>query len=360
MLPNKMQMKRLTYIQRLCLRPGLSWALVLSLFLTMPSSVLAYPVHPAVVSQGVWGEVQSPAMPWAWNPDRVYPSFTDSTRSVTMIFSSHGSAVDGQWAAGKLIRLGESVPRSKPVVIWIEHAEPAGLPANLEELQQRIPVVHGQPVDWCRELVLYENSGKIEMLRVLFEQALSAERDPKILFQHATDAYSTQLRKGIEDLRRRGRPVDIRVEEPSAEAYLNMLRRDAMGLMAAYWLRQGKFPEAWASLMLAYRYFDEGLRLRDHLLGERIRRSVLTGVPSQHMIVRGSAHQKNLMDYWDHHEQKYSCVTQPLESGSGESSRPDLTAYVAEYFSIPQPDTETGRNFIGAQISGLARQFSLR
>ncbi|MBI4550282.1 MAG: hypothetical protein HY714_05100 [Candidatus Omnitrophica bacterium] len=267
--------------------------------------------------------------------------------AVQVVLSAHGSARDAEWCSVLIRRSLRDVPADVPVFIWLEHAYPGGMPDTVRGLQRKIPSAAGSAVNWQRELLENTLPHETEIaLRDPFERArrkedLFPEKKPFL-----SDDFMRKIHPDLTALA--GNPWKIRIlrEEPSFEAYVEDLRRDALGRMTEYWREKGRKDLALASLALAYRRLKRSLWIRDQALADSIAEIQASHPDSVHFIVRGLAHIETLGKSLSLAGIKHKDSLQ-----TGRQSR--IQSYLIRHGALPSAETVTGISFLNEELARL-------
>ncbi|MCM8776109.1 MAG: hypothetical protein NC930_07180 [Candidatus Omnitrophica bacterium] len=262
---------------------------------------------------------------------------------VAIVFSAHGTAADAQWT-GTQIRRFLKHDELRTAVIWIEHANPVGLPQTIRELEDRLGDRHRPEWNWIEQF----SSDRLSLdasraLRAIFDQAKQEEGDSLRYFFDSEDSFSKGLREEIKSLNNRGYSVQVKIEEASFKSYLDFLRRDAMSLLASYWASRRDEKKSLASLAFGYRWFSESLEDRDQTLAFAIRRECLKNPNAIHIVCRGLAHIGTLSRSLTSQGLSHRYVVQ---ADAADRMASDLRRYVLRYHELPSFENPSGRFLI--------------
>ncbi len=292
-------------------------------------------------------------------PFETIPGSFASTGPVNLIFSSHASREDGLWSARQIRGiLAKAVP-GEPAVVWIEHAYPAGLPMTVAELERRFPL-NAEKTSWYETLISGDMPAKQKtFLRLIFESALRSEGAGEEMFWNSTDPFYREIRKALEGLRRFGWNLKVQTEIPVFEAYLEDLKRDALGVAALEWLHRGERDQALLSLGLAYQACARSLALRDEALGLRIAKVRSRDARTRSIVVRGLAHEQPLGAFFKNAGIAFRSALQ----GAGNQSvlpgaEPDLKIYLLTHRKLPELGDPAGFQFLQAKLASLKAEGS--
>jgi len=281
-------------------------------------------------------------------------SFKGASRSVGMVFAAHGVPEDADWAIGQVQELLSEVDRNRPIVIWIEHAEPLGLPQTVHELQAQFQDPQGPAIQWSRELMRNPlRRESLGLLCALFKQAQTREADPMPFFLKTADPYTSHLRDGIGRLKNEGWKIQIQIEKPAFESYLRTLQWNVMNWAAGHWLSLGDGRKAFASLGMAYRFFARSLDVRDQVLGRQMLRSIKQNPDAFHVVIRGIAHEGGMSRcFFDQKISVSSVIQRWYQPAARGNSNVRISDYLSQYHELPTIETSAGRGFILKQLRG--------
>jgi hypothetical protein len=280
------------------------------------------------------------------------PESISETFPIYALFSAHATVADAERSLRKMRFFLRNIPKNRPVTVWLEHAAPLGLPQSIEELQSGFGHSAGAAMDWVRELTGDSLSVRAEaLLRRLYREAEKSEARALSCFEQAQDPFSQTLRRGIEKFREEGWGLRYELEKPVFEAYLNSLRRDAMGKLAVYWLRRGEIGKALACLSAAYRFFSESLMMRDEKFGRQVADRWHKNPGDVHFIFRGLAHEGGLTNYFSSRQARFcAAITGPGLDDAAEERVSDIHRYVLQYHQLPSAQTLHGGLFLIRQL----------
>ncbi|MDD5218160.1 MAG: hypothetical protein PHN49_10475 [Candidatus Omnitrophica bacterium] len=281
-------------------------------------------------------------------------SIHPTSRSVGMVFAAHGVPEDADWAIGQVREILRDVDRNRPIVVWIEHAEPLGLPQTVRELQEQFQNPKGPAIQWSRELMRNPMRHEpLSLLFALFKQAQKQEADPMPFFLKTADPYTRHLRAGLGRLNQEGWKIQIQIEKPAFESYLRTLQWNAMNRAAGHWLSLGDGRKAFASLGMAYRFFARSLEVRDQVLGRQMLRSIKQNPDAFHVVIRGIAHEGGMSRcFFDQKISVSSVIQRWYQPAAWGNSNVRISDYLSQYHELPTIETSAGRGFILKQLRG--------
>jgi hypothetical protein len=295
-------------------------------------------------SQAVLGQTASDFLTRPGSATETFPIYAQ--------FSSHATAADAERSLRKMRSFLQGIPKNRPVTVWLEHASPLGLPQSIEDLRAGFADSSGGGVDWIRELTGNAVSVRAEaLLRALYREAAKSEPRALSCFAQSQDPFSQTLHRGLERFREEGWNLRYELESPVFEAYLNSLRRDAMGKLTVYWLARGEITKAFVCLAAAYRFFADALRMRDDKFGRQVADRYQQGSGDVHFIFRGVAHEGRLTNFFSARQIRFcAAITGPgLADAEGERVS-DIYRYVLQYHQLPSAQTLHGGLFLIRQL----------
>lgn len=323
------------------------WALTaLMVCLQSPPQALASLVIPP--AEHAWN-VKAPwsgSAPEMMNPE-ILKSFQDLTgrNSVRVIYSRHATAGDSQWVTGQLEKAVRELGQQE-VVLWIEHAQPAGLPLSAQQARLLFHQAGHTETGFHFYEALLDGTAHPEVLnflRKIYDVSVTQE-DARRLFENTQDPFTRQIREGIRDLEQKHYRVRIRIENAPFESYVNLLRRDAMSLLVPYWLDRGEETKAMAALYQAFGYYYESLELRDKKLTDEV---ASTAKDTAQVIFRGLAHE-SVLDSFLTESGLHSLEV--IQKPDEETSQAAFHRFLSEYRRLPDIETPEGRLFFLDQL----------
>lgn len=210
---------------------------------------------------------------------------------VRIVFSYHGTSGDGQWTAEQIQLMQEGVEHDRPIVIWLEHASPVGLPVDYPGFERLLSHVYGMPPGWIRqEMARQPMDPQFErVLREIYQSFQSREISPQAYLQQLGDPFGLKVRGAVARLSNRQR-VQISWEESLFTAYVNHLKMGVMQGVAFGFLAEGNHEEALRRIASTIGYLREADRLRDEALVLKLTQAHRTHPNALHIVIRGIGH----------------------------------------------------------------------
>lgn len=279
-----------------------------------------------------------------------FPSSLSPQADVQFLFSAHVGREDGLWVRQTLLQLLQD-RRPGKCVVWVEHAQPVGLPPSLEKLDQVVGSQKRSSWNWYQELTRRDLAPQVlYFLKHIFKEAQKAEGNPLYYFDQATDAFSAEIRRGIEDARRQGWQVEVRIEQAPFESYLRLFQRDAFGRLVLYWLIKQDTGKALAALEASYRVFEESLKLRDRETLALLDKAVEEDPFAVHVVICGVAHTVTMMGLI--HRRNFR-----VQVHQQDQPRSDIHTFLLAHRQLPTVRSRVGQNFLLMKLDRLYSAF---
>ena len=291
-------------------------------------------------------------------PRPILTPLPDPVRTIFPFF--HQTAGDAQWAIDELRRSLEGIETDRPITVWLEWAHPSGMPGDVSKVQRFFEQMigsemrrKGYPMNWALELM---RSPMQKLYRDILKKAFDGfqrEQDSKsveaILIKE-NHPFLVGLREGIETLRQEGWNIEVRLEPPSFEGYLNHLREQVRRLKIYEFLIQGRAQDAFDSLALAVDDLTKAMSLRDETLGLQIAQNQQDHPETLQIVFRGTAYAQTIAKVLTVHKIAQRSVVQ-IPSRAPTFTRV-WTRYLAE--GAPSARTRQGRRLMMEMLLGLS------